>query len=448
MSSLSLLYKSLLAALAVLLLAAGGASAFPTTVRVEAPASAGGLLPRTSVDLDPAATVTRPGTAGDVTCAGDSPVAALDRATGGVWSGTGADASAFTVTRIKNGLDTSMILVNPPSWIAYIGAVRSRAPCTDHVPANTEVLFYPLCAARKATNCWTGEPMAVHLFDTGNFATTAENVTFGSPLAIYAMQAGGGQWGTTATALISTDEGSSVLSNATLRGDGIGFINLQNAGPHTVTVNAQDGSAPPSRLAVCSTDGGDGNCGTVRDAPPPFVVTNYPSDCLTNGHDGNCGTPDTSGPVATVINIKDRQVFKKKRGPGQVKGTLALDPNGVGGVQMRLTRTVRTRVRVKVRTRKKARKGRRVKVKYRYKTVTRCTQWNDSTALLQSMRRCGTRYGTWFAADVGDPVSTFSYGFAMTLPAGSYVLEVKASDENRYIDAPAIGRNVIRFTVK
>ena len=122
--------------------------------------------------------------------------------------------------------------------------------------------------------------------------------------------------------------------------------------------------------------------------------------------------------MATVTNIKDRQVFKKRHGPGQVKGTLALDPNGVGGVQMRLTRSVRTRVKVKVKTRKKAKRGRRAKVKYRYKTVTRCTQWNDSTALLQSMRRCGTKYGTWFPADVGDPVSTFSYSFAMTLPRG------------------------------
>lgn len=445
---MSLLYKFLLAALVALLLAAGSAPAFPTTVRVESPSAVGGLLPRTAIDLNPAATVTRPGTAGDVTCAGDSPIAALDKGTGGVWTGTGADASTFAVTKIKNGLDTSMILVNPPSWIAFIGAVRSTAPCTDHVPANTEVLFYPLCAARKANNCWTGQPMAAHLFDTGNFPTTAENVTFGSPLAIYAMQAGGGQWGPAPTALISTDEGSSVLADSNLRGDGLGYVNLQNAGPHTITVNAQDGSAPPSRLQVCSTDGGDGNCGTVRDAPPPFVVTNYPSDCFTNGHDGNCGTPDTSGPVATVTNIKDKQVFKKRHGPGQVKGTLALDPNGVGGVQMRLTRSVRTRVKVKVKTRKKAKRGKRAKVKYRYKTVTRCTQWNDATALLASMRRCGSRYGTWFPGEVGDPVSTFSYSFAMTLPAGSYVLEVKASDENRYIDAPVVGRNVIRFTVK
>jgi hypothetical protein len=445
---LSSSYKLLLAALAALLLTAASASAFPTTVRVEAPTSPGGLLPRTAVDLNPAGGVTRPGTAGDVTCAGDSPIAALDQATGGAWTGTGSDAASFAVTRIKNGLDTTMILNNAPSWVAYIGAARSTAPCTDHVPANTEVLFYPLCAARKANNCFTGEPMGAHLFDTGNYALIPETVTFGSPLAIYAVQAGGGQWGPAPTAVITTDEGAQVVANSTLRGDGIGYINLQNAGPHTVTVNAADGSAPPSRLSACSTDGGDGYCGTARDAPPPFVVTNYPSDCLTNGHDGNCGTTDTSGPVATVTNIKDRQVFKKKRGPGQVKGTLALDPNGVGGVQMRLTRTVRTRVKVKVRTSRKARKGRRARVRYRYKTVTRCTQWSDVTALLEKMRRCGTRYGTWFAADVGDPVSTFSYSFAMTLPAGTYVLEVKASDENRYIDAPVVGRNVIRFTVK
>jgi hypothetical protein len=447
---MSLLYKSLLAALAALLLTASGASAFPTTVRVEAPTAAGGLVPRVAVDLDPNATITRPGTAGDVQCAGDSPIAALDQATGGAWSGTGADASSFAVTKIKNGLDTSMILVNAPSWVAYIGAARSASPCTDHVKANTEVLFYPLCATtRRANNCWTAEPMGAHLFDTGNYATAAESVTFGSPLAIYAVQANNGQWGSTSTALISTDEGTPpIVSNATLRGDGIGFVNLQNAGPHTITVNAQDGSAPPSRLPVCSTDGGDGWCGTIKDAPPPFVVTNYPSDCQTNGHDGNCGTPDTSGPVATVTNIKDKQVFKKKHGPGQVKGTLSLDPNGVGGLKMRLTRTVRTKVKVKVKSKHKTKKGRRAKVRYRYRTVTRCTQWNDATALLQSMRKCGTKYGTWFPGELGDPVSTFSYSFAMTLPAGSYVLEVQASDENRYIDAPAPGRNVIRFTVQ
>jgi hypothetical protein len=439
--------RTLLAALAALLLLPAAASAVPVTVRVEAPTAAGGLVPRTSVDLDPSAQVTPAGST--VTCAGDSPVAALDKATGGAWAGSGADAASFAVTKVKTGLDTSMVLTNPPSWVAYVGAVRSAAPCTDHVPAGTEVLFYPLCAARKANNCWTGAPMGVRTYDTTYYPTAPETVTFGAPVTIYAAQAANGQWVPTSAGLVSSDEGApAVLSNTTLRGDGIGVIQLTALGPHVVTVNAQDGSAPPSRMSVCTTDGEDGFCGTSLPVTTPFQVDNYPSDCTTNGHDGYCGTPDTSGPVATVTNIKDKQAFKKKHGPGQVKGALATDPNGVGGIQMRLTRTVTTKVKVKVKTHRKSKKGRKAKVRYKTRTVKRCTQWNDSTALLQSMKKCGTRYGTWFAADLDDPPATFSYSFAMTLPAGSYVLEVKAKDENNYIDAPATGRNVIRFTVK
>jgi hypothetical protein len=199
---------------------------------------------------------------------------------------------------------------------------------------------------------------------------------------------------------------------------------------------------------MCSTDGHDGNSGTTAVTPPPFDVGDYPAPCTTNGHDGFCGTTDTSGPVTHVTNITNKKVYKTKKGPGQVKGTIDVDPNGVGAVKLRLTRVLTTKVKVKVKTKRKKGSKKKPKTRYRYKTVKRCYAWDDDSLLLLATKKCGTKYGTWWTAELSDLRNEFSYSFAMAMPKGTYTLEVSATDEDGHVDAPAAGRNVLTFTVR
>jgi hypothetical protein len=133
-------------------------------------------------------------------------------------------------------------------------------------------------------------------------------------------------------------------------------------------------------------------------------------------------------------------VFKKKKGPGRVLGSLAPDPNGVGKVQLRLLRTLKTRVAIKA---KKSKSGK--KAKKRYRTVTRCWAWDDGTALLETSK-C-TAKPKWAEATLDDTRQNFSYGFAMTLPRGTYTLEVQSQDVHGFPDDPTPGRNILTFTV-
>jgi hypothetical protein len=212
-------------------------------------------------------------------------------------------------------------------------------------------------------------------------------------------------------------------------------------------VEKTKGDRPPARIPVCVTEGNDGFCGTTKVNPPPEIPYD-PSPCTTNGHDGFCGTTDTSGPVTHVSNIANKQVFKAKKSPGQVKGTIDVDPNGVGAVKLRLTRVLTTKVKVKVKAKRKKGSKKKPKTRYRYRTVKRCSAWSDDTLLFKTTKKCGAKYGTWWTADLSDLRNEFSYSFALKLPRGTYTLEVSATDEDGHLDAPTPGRNVLTFTVK
>jgi hypothetical protein len=282
-------------------------------------------------------------------------------------------------------------------------------------------------------------------------------VTHGAlPVMVYRAQPNGGGALPSGTALVKTDEGLSVGTDQKAQ-DGSAYVTFTERGPHTVVATDATGGTlhVPDRLPVCSTENNDGFCGTTKLGLNPFVPDDFASPCATNGHDGLCGTPDTTGPVTHVTNIKHQQTFKQKKGPGQVKGTIDLDPNRVGGVKLRLTRVTTARVAIKAKKKSSKRKAGKSavsanttkKAKVRYRKVKRCTTWDAGTALLETAR-CGTKYGKLFDADLTDLRDQFSYGFAMTLPAGAYTLEVVATDENGFKDLPAVGRNVLTFTVR
>jgi hypothetical protein len=451
--------SAIFAVMVATLVAASTASAFPSVVRVESKAmstiGSGAFVNRMAVDTTGPVTITdasdplnpAPET---TTCAADSPVAALIAAVGPAQVKTIKDPTSglWLVSSIK-GL--AQPPVAPPAaspnwfWRLYVdqapvdggGLFNQDDACHAVVPIGSEVLLYQACGAKTLT-CYTGTPLYARVRDGGPYDIAAQTVPGrGAPVAVrtFADLAPTG-------ATVETDEGVRGISLPVGTLPGQTGISFTNDGPHTVVVYKGDGTRPPVRIALCVSEGNDGFCGSTRYQPPPEVPYVTPSPCDTNGHDGLCGTTDTSGPVTHVTNIANKKVFKAKKGPGVVKGTIDVDPNGVGDVKLRLTRVLTTKVKVKVKSKKKGKKA-----KYRYKTVKRCTAWSDTTALLESAR-CGTKYAKWFTADLSDLRNEFSYEFALTLPRGTYTLEVVARDENGTKDATAPGRNVLVFTVQ
>jgi hypothetical protein len=438
----------------------GVATAHPSVVRVESKTATGigsAFVNRMAVDAPAAVTVTdmtdplapSPATA---TCAADSPMAAV----------LGASTSAAPVRVFKDagtglwriaaikGLTEPAIV--PPAtqpawyWRLYVdqgpvdnglASAAYQDACTTTVPAGSEVLLYQACGA-KTTGCYSGTPLYARIRDGGPYDIAPQTVPGRKAPVVVRTIADKGPVGATVT----TDEGASAVSLDFGPAFGQAGVPFTEYGPHTIMITKGDGTRAPVRMAVCVSEGNDGFCGSTRVQAPPDIPYVTPSPCQTNGHDGLCGTTDTSGPVAHVTNITNKKAFKAKKGPGQVKGTIDVDPNGVQDVKLRLTRTVTVKTKVKVKTKKRTRKP-----KYRTKTVKRCSAWNDRTLLLETTKKCGTASGTWFDTDLSDLRNEFTYSFALALPRGSYVLEVVARDENGFKDVPANGRNVLRFTV-
>lgn len=454
---------ALAAAMAATLIGAAPAGARTAVVRVEsttATAVESGFVNRVAVDVPGPVTIKdqtdllapSPAT---TTCAADSPVAALITALGPTQVRTIKDpaSGAWTISAIKGYSQPAGTPAAPPAWFwrLYVdqhpidngaGAYNAQEACTSSVPAGSEVLLYQACGA-KTLSCFTGTPLYARVREGGPYDVAPQTVPGRLAPVVVRTLADLGPVGATVT----TDEGVRSVSQDTGPLFGQTSVGFTSYGPHTIMVSKGDGSRPPVRVSLCVSEGNDGFCGSARIQAPAEIPYVLPSPCDTNGHDGFCGTPDTSGPVTHVTNIADQKAFKAKKGPGQVKGTIDADPDGVKDVQLRLTRTVsiKTRVKVKVKTEKKSRKPR---YKYKTRTVRRCSAWDDGTLLLKTTKKCGTSAGAFFQSDLSDLRNEFSYSFALTLPRGSYTLEVVARDENGFKDAPAGGRNVLKFTVK
>jgi hypothetical protein len=437
---------AVVAVFATTFVVASSASAHPSVVRVETKAGNGAFVPRMAVDTPSGVAITETDplhVAADIACAADSPAAALVHALGAaqVLFTHDAGTNGWRVRSVK-GLAEPPIAsgkTTPPwVWRLYVDqhAMPADEACNSApVPVGSEVLLYQGCSAAP-NGCFPGTPLYLRVRDGGPYDIAAQLVPGrGAPVVVRTI-ADLGPVGAT----VLTDEGVSSVSLATGPLTGQTGVSFTEPGPHAITAFKGDGSRPPARMNVCVSEGNDGFCGSTRYVPPPDVPYE-PSPCATNGHDGLCGTPDTTGPTSHVTNIKHKQKFKKGRGPGKVSGTIDTDPNGVQDVRMRLTRVSTTRVRIKAKKRSSKKKA-----KVRYRTVKRCTTWDEGTALLETAK-CGTKYGKWFEGELNDLRNGFTYSFAMTLPAGTYTLEVEARDENKVKDLLVAGRSRLTFTV-
>jgi hypothetical protein len=181
------------------------------------------------------------------------------------------------------------------------------------------------------------------------------------------------------------DDGSALpAAGATVRGAGAP-VTTDAAGIARVVL-------PAGQSALAATRSGD-----VRSA----VL-----HCTTGAGSGRCGGSDRTAPAIAVKGIRNGQRFAAKDAPRTLHGT-ATDPSGAS-VQLRLGRSV----------------------------GSTCSYFD---AKREAFRRCGSMRAPLFSA--GDRAN-WSYLLPQRLPAGRYVLGVKATDHAGNADSLRL-----RFTV-
>jgi hypothetical protein len=348
-------------------LAAGPAN---VTVRVEGDAAT--LVPRTALT-----TTTTPVTKdGDPahSCTGTSAAGALEQASGGDWAGTyDTGFRDYAVERVRGERHT---FSDPAYWGFFVnGEPANSGVCNTELNAGDTVLFVPTPS--------DGSPIG--LLDVAGVPRT---VAPGAPFTVTVTR--------TRTTYDSSFNPSTArgpaagvsVGGATTASDGTARITLTDRGPAGIRATGGRDDVRSATEPMCVTDGSDGACGTTAPA----------AGCATTGDDGLCGTTDRRAPRAKITSVREGQRFARGKGPRTLAGIVAPDPSGIAKVSLRLTRTAAHR---------------------------RCSTFDGTSERFVRMTRCGAGRGRLFRASASEK---WSYLLPTRLPAGRYVLDVRATD--------------------
>jgi hypothetical protein len=383
---------ALLGALAAPALAAGPAD---VTVRVEGAAAT--LVPRTTVHTD-TTPIDKDGQAAH-TCTGTGPAGALEKATGGDWSGPWFDGLGYSVQTIRGETHAFPAPEYFALWINHRSASEGVCGTTNELQQGDDVLFFvDRCTFDPQTSSCTTPPV----LPLG--LTTARSVTPGVPFTVAVVEY-------SATGTPSPVAGATVTGGdapATTDAAGQAAVTVSAGGPFGLRAT-KDNRAPSATESGCASTGSDGLCGN----PAPEL----PVLCATSGQDGRCGSPDREAPAPAITGIAEGRRFARAAGPRRLTATVAADPSGLQVVKLRLTRTV----------------------------GPHCTYYSGKS---ERFRRapCGAGRAPWFA--VGDREQV-DYLLPQRLGRGRYVLDVNAVDKagNRD-DGRRRGANRIVFHVR
>jgi hypothetical protein len=372
MSRRSLGLLAVLAAVAATSLAVPALAAGPAAVTVRVEGDGATLVPRTALTT----TATPVSKDGDPShnCTGTSAAGALEQATGGDWSGPYYSGLGYSVDRIRGELHD--FGGDPEYWGLFVDDVLSQTGlCDTELQAGQRVLFAPIPESCPSTlgvlavsgvpsTVAPGEPFTVTVSRTRNDCDAGFNYTAAREPAA-----------------------GVAIGGATTAADGTARITLSDRGPAGLRATGASSDVRSATEPTCVTDGSDGACGTAA-----------PLTCATTGDDGLCGTRDRRAPRGKITSIREHQRFARGRGPRTLAGVVAPDPSGIASVRLRLTRTAAHR---------------------------RCSTFDGASERFVRMARCGAARGRLFRATASEG---WSYLLPARLPAGRYVLDVRAAD--------------------
>ena len=340
---------------AAMLLAAPAAAAAPANVQVRAEGTTATVVPRTPVTTTTAA-VNKDGQPGHE-CTGTSAAGALERATAGDWGGTWFAGLGYSVDRVRS------VSSDPASqyWALWVNYRYSDVGiCDAELQTGDDVLLFVDCFG---AGCTSPKPLRLSRVP----ATAAPGASAG--VLVETFQVSG--FPSVTQAVPAAGATVSVGGrHFTTGADGVAAVTFAGSGPVTVQATKAD-HVRSAREQTCVTAGNDGACGTLQPSPP-----------------------DRTAPVATIAGLRDGKVFRRRRAPRELRGTVSADPSGLWAVKIRLTRRLRG------------------------------TCWYFSGTRERFLKRtCGKRY----AFKVGDRAD-WTYLLPSRLPRGRYVLDTYAID--------------------
>ena len=357
--------------LLALLMPAAALAADPGTVTVRVEGDADTLLVRTEVPAGGAALV-RDGNS----CPGDSAAAALDRATGGSWSGTwNPSFSDWELTAIKG---ESHSFSAAAYWGFFLDeAVANAGICTQKVQAGDRLLFAPAPSNFDPVGVLTLDGVPATVAPGAAFTVTAKRTatSYGGPPDFLPIT----ETVPLAGATIALPGGGTATTGA----DGKAAITLTTGGPAALRAT-HPGDVRSSAEQVCATTGKDGLCGSVK-----------PSSA-TSGSTA-AAAADTTPALARVASLREGQTFRRGKGPRTLSGTVAADASGLRDVLLRLTR----------------------------RAGKRCETYDGGLERWVRASRCGTEGGKFFS--IGNRAD-WSYLLPGALTAARYVLDIRTVD--------------------
>jgi hypothetical protein len=342
-------------------------AAAPATVTIRVEGATQTLVPPTQVTTT-TAPVVKDGNPKD-SCAGTTALGALELATSGNWSGPwDTSFNQYVVNSIEG---ESHAFFSGAFWELWINHVSSeKGACEAPVEAGQEILFAPCPEA--ASECPT----------LGVEAPASANV--GEPVAVTVKKYNKSGEGSDASGA-SVNGASGV---ATTDATGRATLTFSSAGTVPVQVSAPE--SIHTETSVCVHAGNDGSCGTTAPSGSSTTTT-------ATGSSGTLGEKTSVGPkaiVARLTGLIDSHRYPRGDAPRVLAGSVTA-ASAVTSISLRLRRTYRGR----------------------------CWAYDGKR---ERFLRVRCRQGSFFrVATTGD---SFSYLLPARLPAGRYVLDIRASD--------------------
>lgn len=350
---------------ALALVGTATALAGPTvTVRVEGESST--LLPATAVTL---------GTEPVSGCPANSAAAAINLATEGNW-----DHKAF----IETILGETHSFAHSDTWAEYVNYKWGGGICSDILQEGDEVLMVadvepgPTYAPTVLPLAITEAPAIVQAGSPFPVNVSVVQLPPGPPV-------GSGTLGPAEGVTVSAG-----AAHATTAGpNGAATLTLASTGSFTLRAT-RPGDAPSRTVAICVHNGNDGNCGFPGPSGSPAQIR------PGGGVLGYSSSPPYRGPYAIVAmstGLIDGHVYSRRHAPRLLDGRV-IAHSAVTSVSMELRRSYRGR----------------------------CDAYDGIRERLLAAR---CRHGSFFRVSTA---ASFSYLLPAALPAGRYVLDLRATD--------------------
>ena len=279
-------------------LAAPAAAAGPADVTVRVEGATTTLVQRTAVRTD-TTPINKDGNPAHI-CSGTGAAGALEKATGGDWSGPWFDGLGYAVNTIKGETHAFPAPEYFSLWINNRSAGEGVCGTTTELQQGDDVLFFvDRCVAHPVTFLCTNPPVLPLGLSVPR--TVAPNTPFEVSVVEYAPS------GTPSPVAGATVTGAG--APATTDAAGRATVAVSALGPFTLRAT-KDNRAPSA-------------------AEP---------SCASSGQDGLCGTADQQAPGAAITGIREGQRFTRAGAPRRLTATIASDTSGLRVVKLRLTR--------------------------------------------------------------------------------------------------------------